>query len=213
LPGQASRSDTSDISDISGICHSSERAALRARWGAAPQDWVILSAGRLVREKGHVDLIAAAACLRDRYPNTRLVIAGEGAERPALGAAVSAAGLEGAVRLAGFENDAAAAYRAADVYCQPSYREGLPNSVLEAMASGLPTVATAVDGTPEAIVDGISGLLVPPGAPLALAAALARLTGDATLRQQMGGNARARVEARFSLDASVTRWDELLRAR
>ena len=83
-----------------------------------------------------------------------------------------AARLGDVVRLAGFESNIAAAYRAADIYCQPSHREGLPNSILEAMASGIAVVAARVDGTPEAVEDGVTGLLVRPRDPGGLASAL-----------------------------------------
>ena len=88
----------------------------------------------------------------------------------------------------------------ADVFCLPSIYEGLPLAILEAMAAGLPVVATAVSGNPEAVEDGVTGLLVPPESATALADALITLLADPERRRAMGEAARARVAERFSID-------------
>jgi glycosyltransferase involved in cell wall biosynthesis len=98
----------------------------------------------------------------------------------------------------------------ADVFCLPSTYEGLPLAILEAMASGLPVVATAVSGNPEAVEDGVTGLLVPPESAAALAKALVALLGDRARREAMGAAARRRVAERFSIEAVADRYLALL---
>ncbi len=102
-------------------------------------------------------------------------------------------------------------YRRADVFVLPTWREGFPAVVLEAMAAGLPVVATPVGAIPDLVKDGEEGLLVPPRDPLALEGAIRRLTESPQLRQSMGGRARARVEAHFSLEAVIDQLDGVYR--
>lgn len=114
-------------------------------------------------------------------------------------------GLSDRIELLGFREDARALIAAADALVLPSFREGLPIVVLEAMERGRPVVATAVGGTPEAVLDGETGLLVPAGDVEALAAALVRLRDDPALRVRLGAAGRARVESEFSLAAMCSR--------
>jgi len=108
-------------------------------------------------------------------------------------------GLEGAVRWAGFTQDVPRALATMDIFVLPSlFGEGLPMVILEAMATGLPVVATAVEGTPEAITHGVEGWLVPPGDPRALAQAIALLVRDRSLAQSMGAAAKRRQQIEFS---------------
>jgi glycosyltransferase involved in cell wall biosynthesis len=117
------------------------------------------------------------------------------------------------VRFAGFRADAAAALGETDALVLPSWIEGLPLVVLEGMAVGQPVVATAVGGTPEAVVDGETGLLVPPRDVPALAGALEQLLGDDDLRRRLGEAGRSRVESHFAASAMTQRileiYDEL----
>jgi len=99
----------------------------------------------------------------------------------------------------------------ADVFALPSVSEGMPIAIMEAMAFGLPVVATAVDGTPEVVFNGETGILVPPRSPARLAQALAALIEDAALRKKLGENGRARVEREFTDRAMARRVDELYR--
>ena len=101
--------------------------------------------------------------------------------------------------------------RAMDLFVLPSLYEGMPLSILEAMGAGLPVVATAVDGTPEAVVDGETGILVPPADPAALAAAVVRLLTDPALAETMGRNGRARAQAQFSETAMMDRLEQAYR--
>jgi glycosyltransferase involved in cell wall biosynthesis len=140
--------------------------------------------------KGHAEVVAAMALL-ERPPRLRFI--GDGRERANIEAAIEAAGVGDRIHLDGRLPDARRHYTDAQFAVLASHHEGLPNAVLEAMAAGLPTVATAVGGVPELIEDGVTGLLVPPRDPAALAEALARISADGPLRRRMGAAARERV--------------------
>jgi glycosyltransferase involved in cell wall biosynthesis len=164
---------------------------------------------RLHRQKGLGDLLAAVAWVRERVPDVRLLLIGEGELRDELEAQARALGLSGAVIFAGIRTDVAEIVAALDIFVLPSLWEGTSNAVLEAMAAGLPIVATAVGGTPEVVVDGVTGLLVPPRDPSALAGALVTLLQDADLRHRMGRAGRERVKQYFSLERMVRRTEAL----
>jgi glycosyltransferase involved in cell wall biosynthesis len=161
----------------------------------------------LIAYKGHADLVEALALLTEP-PEVRLV--GEGPERARLTALIRARGLEHVVTLAGAEPDARARLADYQFAVLPSHAEGLPNAVLEAMAAGLPVVATSVGGVPEVLTDGVTGLLVPPHDPAALATAIARLVGDPDLRRAMGAAGR-RAAARLSVDECAARHEAVYR--
>ena len=118
--------------------------------------------------------------------------------------------LSARVRFAGEQADVAPSLEEMDLYVQSSIAEGMPNSVLEAMAAGLPVVATAVGGTPEVVVDDETGLLVPPGDPAAMAAALMTLLADRAKAEAFGRAGRARVEADFGEATMLQRVEALL---
>jgi glycosyltransferase involved in cell wall biosynthesis len=149
--------------------------------------------GRLRPVKGVGVLVDAWHALGARGA-ARLVIAGDGHMRGELEAQVQRLSLGDSVALAGEVSDVPGLLRETDVYVQPSYMEGLPNSVLEAMAAGLPIVATRVSGNEDLVTDGDNGLLVPPGDAPALAAAIRRLMDDPALARRMGERSRARAE-------------------
>jgi glycosyltransferase involved in cell wall biosynthesis len=144
-------------------------------------------------------LVEAAALLRRHAPAARVLIVGDGEERATLERQAAALGLDDMVLFVGMRTDVPALLAAADVYVQPSLFEAFPVSVLEAMAVGLPVVATAVGGVPEMVAHGKSGLLVPPARPDALAAAMVQLLDSAT-RTAMGASGRAWVEQHASTD-------------
>jgi glycosyltransferase involved in cell wall biosynthesis len=156
--------------------------------------------GRLRQVKGVGVLVDAWRELA--HSGARLVLAGEGVMREELEAQIARLSLGDSVALAGEVADVPALLRETDVYVQPSFQEGMPNSVLEAMAAGLPVVATRVSGNEDLVTDGENGLLVPPGDPSALAAAIRRLVDDPALARRMGARARERVQP-FGI-ASVT---------
>jgi glycosyltransferase involved in cell wall biosynthesis len=171
-------------------------------------------AARLAPVKGISFLIGAVALLREKIPHLRLVIAGDGPERPKLETQVRASGLEKAVRFAGWIDDVAAELSSWDLYVQPSLAEGLGISVLEAMAAGIPVVASDVGGLKEVIDDGATGFLIPPRDTGTLATKIERLASDATLRAKMGEAARAHVIEHFNLEresqAIRTAYEKLL---
>ncbi|MHB8504885.1 MAG: glycosyltransferase family 4 protein, partial [Acidimicrobiales bacterium] len=169
------------------------------------QPLTVLSIGRLVQDKGYAVLLEAVAQARSAGCELRLVLGGEGPERPALGAMVGQLGLGGSVRFLGAvaQDRLVDLYRDADMFCLASFAEGLPIVLMEAMATGLPVVATSVAGIPELVRHGESGLLVPPGCAPALAAALIKLAADPELRRDLGTAARSVVEADFKLTRNV----------
>ena len=159
---------------------------------------VVGNVAALVPHKGQRHLLDAAARVVAEVPDARFVIVGAGELRDALAAQVARLGLERHVVLTGFRTDALALLKAFDLFVMSSVTEGLGTSVLDAMACGRAVVATRAGGIPESVVDGETGLLVPPGDPAALASAVLRLLRDADLRQALGRAGRVRVDARFS---------------
>ena len=171
---------------------------------------VVLGVGRLAPEKGFDLLVRAFARAARNRTGWRLVLAGEGPERPALTALAAASGVGDRVRLIGRQADIWPTYAAADVFSLPSRFEGFPNALLEAMATGIPAVAADCRNGPREIIrDGRDGLLVRTGDVDALARALSRLIGDPELRRRLGAAATAVVD-RYGLDAVQARWDTLI---
>ncbi|HLE83762.1 MAG TPA: glycosyltransferase family 4 protein [Thermoanaerobaculia bacterium] len=172
---------------------------------------VVLYAGRLRTRKAVAVLLEAFARLRVERPGAVLVLVGDGEQRPALQAQASRLGIEDAVRLPGAQpRDAMSAfYGAADLFCLPSLYEGFPLAILEAMAAGLPVVATAVAGVPEAVEHGVTGLLVPHEDAAALFRALAELAADPGRARGMGDAGRRRVETAFSIPRIAAAYLEL----
>jgi glycosyltransferase involved in cell wall biosynthesis len=176
-----------------------ERREQRRAWGVADDEVVVVTAAVLEARKGHRFLIDAIAALRKRTgPRARFVFCGDGSQRTALAAQVRAAGLEEHILMLGFSAQMARVLAAADLFVLPSLAEGLPMAIMEAMASRLPVVATRVSGTPEIVAHGVTGLLVPPADPRALATALVDLLGSAGRRAELGQRGRERVEQQFT---------------
>lgn len=168
-----------------------------------PGERIILSAHRLTPDKGTHILIEAARRVIDADPMARFLICGDGASRSDLEQQVRSANLQNEVVFAGFRNDLDDWMPNADLFALPSFNEGLPNVVLEACASGVPAVATAVFGTPEVLHDGVNGYLVPAGNAPALADSILRLLGDSELRRRMGAAGRQLVREHFTFDAQA----------
>jgi glycosyltransferase involved in cell wall biosynthesis len=176
-----------------------DRHAARARFALPGDAWVLAVVGALEKRKGHDVLLDALATLR--LPRLRVLIAGTGSRAAFLGERTRMLGLAEQVRFLGACEDVAPVLAAADAFAMPSHREGLGVAALEAMAAGLPVVATRVGGLPDAVLDGETGLLVPPGDAAALAAAIARLARDPDAARALGGTGAARVRARFTVAA------------
>jgi glycosyltransferase involved in cell wall biosynthesis len=160
---------------------------------------VIGALGRLVAKKGFADLLQAAALLAARGQPFELRLGGSGLEAAALRALAERLGLAGRVRFVGWVDDKPGFFRALDLCCVPSREEPFGIVVLEAMAHGRAVVASAAAGPREIIRDGIDGLLVPPGAPPALADALAALLDDPRRRAALARAGRETVRTRFDL--------------
>jgi len=168
-----------------------------------PGERIVVSAGRLSPDKGFDVLIRAASVVCAVDPGARFVVFGDGVLRDDLPKMAAAAGLAEKMTFAGFRDDLDRLMPHADVFVLPSHNEGLPNVVLEASAAGVPVVATAVSGTPEAVLDGQTGHLVPAGDAPALANRLLRLLGDSGLSRRMGRAGRALMTGRFSFAAQA----------
>ena len=183
-------------------------ARLRAERGWHPETVVIGWVGRMEAVKNPVGLVRAFAELAARRPRERLGLAlvGGGSLRGEVDAAVRAAGLEDRVWRPGPRDDVAELLRAFDLFALPSLAEGISNTVLEALASGLPVVAARVGGNPELVVAGETGVLVPADDADALAAELAGYVDSADRRRREGRSARERAVERFSIDAMVGRY-------
>ncbi|HET7499130.1 MAG TPA: glycosyltransferase family 4 protein, partial [Candidatus Eisenbacteria bacterium] len=212
VPGEVIRVIPSGI-DLEPFEQPFDRAAARASLGLTPDEVLAIQVAALAPHKSQTTLLQAAAAAAGAAPGLRVWIAGEGALKEALLAEHRSLGLGDRVRFLGFREDIVPLLRAADLFVLSSYLEGLGTSVLDAMAAGLPVVATAVGGVPEIVEPEATGLLVPPQDPGALAAAMARLATDPALRAAMGARGRERARA-FSADrtAVLTRalYEELL---
>ncbi len=193
-----------------------ERFAAAAASGASPWgpgDIVIGTVARIQDVKNHRDLVAAFARLRELVPEQRdrlrLSIVGDGPLMGAVRAQVAALGLQDAVWLPGARDDVAALLHGFSLFTLPSLAEGTPVSMLEAMACGLPVVASRVGGIPEVVSEGVEGTLVPPRDVEALATALAAYARDPALRRRQGDAARAKVERSFSMRAMLDEYGRL----
>jgi glycosyltransferase involved in cell wall biosynthesis len=170
---------------------------------------VVIAAGRLSPEKGFGDLVRAARLVVDERPGTGFLLVGDGPLRGQLEAAIGEAGLVGRFVLAGFRDDLDRLMPSADLFVQSSHTEGLPNVVLEAGASAVPIVATAVGGTGEVLEDRRQGRLVPPRRPEVLAGAILELLSDPVLARRLGAGARRRVETEFTFPAVAAAYQRL----
>jgi glycosyltransferase involved in cell wall biosynthesis len=177
------------------------------RFGAS--DPVLLVLGRLEPQKGHRYLLDAMPAVLSEFPNARLVCAGDGSLAEELKAEARTLGVDGAVRFVGFQQDVSTWLALADLTVLPSLFEGLPLVAIESLAAGRPMVATAVDGTPEIVVDGMTGLTVPPADSLSLADAIRRMLRDGDLRRRMGEAGRRWVQERFSQQRQVQETEQL----
>ena len=181
-----------------------DRAAARATLGLPADAPVAGTAARLDPVKDLGTLLEAFAIVRATLPDARFVILGDGPERHALETARNRLGLGSSVLFAGHRSDVRQLLPGFDLYVNCSTYEGVSLTILEAMAAGLAVVATSVGGTPEVVVDGETGLLVPPRRPDALATALVRGLGEGGLRRSLGERGRARLTERFSFDAMMS---------
>ncbi len=198
--------------DASRYGHPPEmRLAARKTLGIGAEENVLVFIGRLHRDKGLDVLFDALRRLRPSGPPCRCLVVGDGPLRAELSGWVAENGLASTVTFMGFQEDVNPYLAAADVFVLPSRTEaGPPFALLEAMSSGLACIATDVGGVPEAITDGVEGLIVPPGSALDLCEAIRRLLSDAHLRSTMGKRARERTQAEFDQRKSLAKMRGLL---
>jgi len=177
-----------------------------------PTGLLLAFAGRLDPQKGLHTLVEALRLLAAGCQGARLLIMGDGPQRAELEQAVRGAGVSDRVLFRGLVADVAPYLRACDIFVFPSVGEGMPNALLEAMASGLPCVASAVGGCMDVITDGQTGLLTPPGDAAALQSALQQLIQSPEMRKRLGAAAHDSVASRFGLERMVERYEALFRA-
>lgn len=193
-----------------------QREAVRAKLGVAPERPVVLTVACLKPQKAPGDIIAVAARVLRTRPDACFLIAGDGELRPQLEAQIRAGGLEGRVILLGWRRDIPQLLRAADLFLLTSRWEGLPRAILEALAAGLPVVATAADGVSDIIQHGVNGYVAPVGDVDGLAAGLVELLQAPGLRQRMSA-AAASLPDEFNINIMVRQQEalyaDLLRAK
>jgi glycosyltransferase involved in cell wall biosynthesis len=186
------------------------RREMRARQAWSDDEVAIVIVANLLAYKGHLDLIEALSLLPPTLPRWTLNIVGrDDGEHAAITARVLSLGLRDRVRFLGAREDVASILAASDIAVSASHEEGFSNSVIEAMAAGLPVVATAVGGSIDAVEDGVTGILVPVHEPAAMARALALLIEDAGRRVLLGSAGRDRAERYFSHAACVRNYASL----
>lgn len=192
---------------VNGVDLDHFRPVTRAREADRP---VVGCTARLHRKNDHATLLRAFAHVAGRWPGAQLLLVGRGPEEARIRGLADALGIHSRVHFTGEQPDVAPYLHQMDLYVQPSVAEGMPNSVLEAMAAGLPVVATSAGGTPEVVLDGQTGLLVAAGDSSALADAIASLLADRRLAETFGWAGRARVEAHFGEKLMLQQVEALL---
>jgi len=189
--------------------HGARREETRRALGLRPDDIFLFSMGRLEEVKRHDVQIRAMAEVRKTLPNCRLLIAGTGRLEESLRALIRELRLDGNVTLLGNRDDVPELLDACDIFTLSTRLEGLPLSVIEAMAARRPVVVTAAEGMEQVVEDGVTGLIVPVGDAAAFASAVLRLARDPGMRRRLGEAGRARAEREFSLAAMLDRYARL----
>lgn len=176
-----------------------------------PKDAVVVgSVGRLQPVKGHEVLIASACEVLRKYPNAFFVIVGQDHRDGELQEQVRRADIEERCCFPGYSRDVSAWLEGMDIFVLPSHSEGMPVAALEAMFMRLPVVATRVGGTPEVVLDGETGILVPPGDAHSMAMAICRLVEDVDLRSRLADAGKHRAEEEFTVELMVRRYEDTL---
>ncbi len=188
------------------------RAVVRKELSIAEDALLVGAVGLLNEAKGHDYLVAAMERVRAVLPHAQCVIVGEGALRPSLEDKIARMSPPGGVRLLGYRRDVPRVLAALDVFAMPSLWEGMPYGVLEAMASGLPVIASDVNGCRDLVADEVTGLLIPARDSMALANGLLRLLRDEPLRARLGAAGRKLVATRYSLETMIDHYAELFRS-
>jgi glycosyltransferase involved in cell wall biosynthesis len=182
--------------------------SVRAELGIGPGDVVVATVANFRAQKAYPDLLAAARLLADRNVPARFVIIGQGPLEGEIRALRASLGLEHSVELLGFRPDVLRVLAGCDLFALASHYEGYPIAIMEALAVGLPIVATAVGGVPDAVRDGVEGLLVPPKRPDLLAGAIEALVRDPQRRAAMGAAAAERGRG-YDIAGAVRRIEQI----
>lgn len=194
------------------------RGEIRAQLGVQPDSYPVVGVlANLRAMKGHRDVILALPTILREFPRSVFLFAGRDDSHGAIEAFAKQEGVASAIRFLGYVEDTTRLLAAMDIFLLPSHWEGLPASIVEAMHAGLPIVSTAVGGIPELVRHEEEALLVPPGAPAALAEAICRLAADPAFGRRLGDAALARARREFTIEAMVARtaaiYEELLAAK
>jgi glycosyltransferase involved in cell wall biosynthesis len=185
------------------------RDEMRAALGFGPEHFVVGTMSCLKPQKAPLDFVGAAAEAYYASPHMRFFIAGDGELRPDVEALIEKRGVEKVVKLLGWRTDVVDLLHAMDCFLLTSRFEGLPRAVLQAMAAGVPVVATAVDGTPEVVENGVTGVLVPPGEPKVAAERLVELAAAPERARALADEARRRLGDEFDIRVMVRELDRL----
>jgi glycosyltransferase involved in cell wall biosynthesis len=199
--------------DLEAVRAQADRVGVRAELGLADDEVVVGTVANLRSQKGYPDLLHAAATAIERVGDDRRIVflaVGKGPMEAELHALHAELGLGDRFRFLGYRDDAVRLMSGLDVFCLASHHEGLPVALMEALALGLPAVATTAGGTPELVTDGVEGLLVPPGRPDRLAEALVAVTTDDARRKDMAGAAALRGD-QLSVTRAHHRHEEIYR--
>jgi len=175
-----------------------DRQCVRRELGVSDDEFLVLQVARLDTIKDHVTAVRAIAAALPRDPSIRLMIVGDGPERDRIARAIDGHGLNGRIAMLGMRDDVRRLLSAADAFMLTSVSEGIPVTIIEAMAAGVPVVSTAVGGVGELLANDTTGLLAPAGDASALADALIRLVSDEGLRRRLASAAQQRANAHFS---------------
>lgn len=197
------------LGDFLDLEHGSEPGGAITNEVTKERSLVVGTVGRLSPEKGHSVLIQAAAIIRNRFPSCRFLIVGDGPLKDRLQNLAYDLGLEKEIEFIGYRPDVQPYLKSMDVFALPSYTEAMPLSLLEAMALGLPIVASKVGGIPEVIKDGYNGFLVEPGNEKDLADKIIRFLESPHVRKAMGQAGRETVESRFNVEIMTRKITEL----
>jgi len=187
--------------DFSRYQASPDGSSLRTELGLAADVPLIGTVAILRRKKGHLDLLAAIPAVLQRHPNAHFVFAGDGPIEQLVRAGIASAGLADRVHMLGLRRDVVNVLQALDLFVLPTHQEALGTAFIEAAAMGVAAIGTRVDGVPEVLADGESGLLVPPHDSPALAAAINTLLDDPARRKAMGTAASQRIRRIYSREA------------
>ncbi len=177
--------------------------SLRAELGLADDTPLIGTVAILRRKKGHAELVEAIPTVLEKFPDAHFVFAGDGPQTENLNQRIAELGLTHNVHLLGLRRDVVNVLASLDLFILPTHQEALGTAFIEAAAMGVPAIASRIDGVPEVVCDGKTGLLVPVGDSTAIAASIIRLLSDTPLRKAMSAATRPWVEAHYSREVMV----------